>query len=198
MLPPEVFFRPTDANAVRFFAFFNGTITYVIVYHAVAAAVSYVDDARVISERSPRIYIGELGLVKNIPHQVLIENKYYSRTEPWTIVRGIEYDDGYMYLPSSVRANFRLRIIGTKYLDFLASGVSSTAWTATVNLDSPQTEILIAQAIIYLYRTKIMPTQNVGDSQQAIQALQYWENELTNRKMRYGMTPIPATVNYSR
>ena len=177
----------------------NPTAIEFIIYLA-TANTAYVDDARVTADKSPRLYIGNLGLSKNTPHQVLVENSSYSNSEPWTLITGITYDtpNGYMMLPNWVPSSYRLRILGIGYLDFIdSSGDIGTDWDDTVDLDAPQTEILVAQAAIYLFRRQLMPTQNVGDTQQAMNALQIWIAELGERKMRYGMTTPAATINYT-
>ena len=110
------------------------------IYHNVATGTSFVDDARVIAGDRSRLYIGHLGLAQNRPHQVFVEPTNYSQEEDWYKVFDYKVDkDGYLYLPSSVTADYRLRIRGISYLDFLVSGASSTAWTATIALDAPQT-----------------------------------------------------------
>ena len=101
-------------------------------------------------------------------------------------------------LPNWVPSSYRLRILGIGYLDFIdSSGDVGTDWDDTVDLDAPQTEIVVAQAAIYLFRRQMMPTQNVGDTEQAMNALQIWIAELGERKMRYGMETPAATVNYT-
>lgn len=170
------------------------------IYHAVATAADYVDDARVISGgNSPRIYISDLGLVQNKPHQVLIEPSNYSNQEPWPLIHGIAYDqtNGYMYLPDYVSNDYRLRILGTKYLDFYDDdGAVGTDWEDTIAIDSPQTEILVAQAAIYLCNQMVVPNDTSGTSETWIQALGYWQRELMVRKARFGMTAPSATISY--
>lgn len=170
------------------------------IYHDVAAGVSYVDDARVMGPSHPRIYIGNLGLSQNLPHTVSKERSNYSQAEPWTKIEGIDYDfsNGYMYLPYGVSRNYRLRIEGMGYLDFYdSSDVVGTDWDDTISLDSPQTEILVAQAAIYLWRTKALPSYDTGENQQALQALAFWENELRVRKARFSMPKLESTFNHA-
>jgi len=169
-----------------------------IIYHAVAIGISYVDDARVISGRLSRIYIGGIGLAQNKPHKVSYERTPYNQIEPWVIVRGIKVDkDGYLYLPSSVPMNRQMKIEGIGYLDFLLSGVSSTDWTATIELDSPQTEILIAEAALYLYTWMSQPNYETGSRKDYQQMIGYWKQEVEDRKNKFGMEPTAgATVNW--
>ena len=128
-----------------------------------------------------------------MPSQVFIEPDYYSTDEPWQLIHNANLDteSGYLYLPSSVMRDRRLRIIGMGYLDFLASGVSSTAWTAAININSPQTDILIAQAILYLYTWMSMPNFQQGDREDFIQMMGFWQDELRKRKGKFSM-PIPS------
>ena len=176
----------------------NPTAIQFIIYHAVAAGTSYVDDARVIGPDTSKVYIGNLGLGQNKPHQVLIADCDYHYSEPLTLVRDIHYDvtNGYMYLPSGLPNNRNLRIAGTGYLDFLASGVSSTAWTATIAIDSPQTDILIAQAALYLYTVMSMPNFNQGTREQYQETMNFWAGELGRRIGKYGMEAPLSTVSY--
>ena len=174
----------------------NPSVIEFYVYHDVAAGVSYVDDARVIGGTRDKIFIGNLGLAQNLPHKVSREPSDYSQEEPWVIMRGTEISGDYLYVNSSLN-DYRLRIEGIGYLDFLASGVSSTAWTATIDINSPQTEILVACAAVYLWRTRVMPNWTSGDIQDAERALAYWELELRKRKALYGMPTPPATINFT-
>ncbi len=171
------------------------------IHHDVAAGVSYVDDARTIagSTYSPRIYIGDLGLVRNQPHQVLIEPANYSRQEPWTLIRNIRYDqtNGFMTLPSGVSQDYRLRILGNKYLDFYdTSDDVGTDWADTIAIDTPQTEILVAEAAVYLCNRMIVPNFTSGESGRWAQARAYWKDELRDRKSRFGMAAPSATVSW--
>ncbi|KKM08181.1 hypothetical protein LCGC14_1726450 [marine sediment metagenome] len=84
----------------------------------------------------------------------------------------------------------RLRIEGMGYLDFLASGVSSTAWTATININSPQTDILVAQAALYLYTWMSMPNFDSGTTERFQQMMPFWQQELAKRKRLFRM-PMP-------
>ena len=171
------------------------------VYHDVAAGTSYVNDLRVIagSIDSPRLYISDLSLVQNKPHQVLIEPANYSKQEPWTLIHNIRYDqtNGYMYLPSGVSQDYRLRILGNKYLDFYdTSDVVGTDWADTIAIDTPQTEILVAQAAVYLCQQMIVPNYTSGEGDEWARALSYWQRELRERISRFGMLSPPATVSW--
>jgi len=169
------------------------------VYHDVAAGTSYVNDLRVIGPYGNRIYIADLGLAQNKPHQVLIEPDNYSTDEPWALIHNINYDqtNGYMYLPDGVPSDYRLRILGNKYLDFYdSSDVVGTDWEDTIAIDSPQIEILVAQAAIYLCLQKIVPNFTSGESQRWMQALAYWQAELKQRIARFGIISPSATVQW--
>lgn len=163
-----------------------------------ASGTAYIDDARLISGDNGKIYIGGLGLVGNRPHQVLIESTNYSSAEPWILVRGINYDTttGYMYLPTTYSTNLRLRIRGIGLLDFYASGASSTAWTASIALDPPQLDILVAEAAYYLYSWMSLPNYETGTRTAAQQSLAFWSAEASKRKAKYGMRSPSATVHW--
>lgn len=178
----------------------NPSVIEFIIYQKVASKNSYIDDARVIGPDGARIYIGDLGLVKNTPHQVLREQSDYSNAEPWLLIHGITYDrtNGYMHLPSSVTADRRLRILGVKYLDFAdTDGVTGTDWDGdSITIDEPQTEILVAQAAIYLCNQKIIPNDETGESQRWVQAKAEWRRELSERKAKFGMETPGATKDW--
>lgn len=169
------------------------------IHHENAAGTSYIDDARVTGPIQPRIYVGGLGLTENTPSAVYIEPSQYSLDKDWPLIRGIEYDkeNGYMYLPYWVPSNRQLRIGGMGYLDFLASGVASTAWTATININYPQTKILAAQAAIALMRIKSMPSVDTGENQQSLTSIGYWEGELESRVSKFGMMAPKLYMNYA-
>jgi len=170
------------------------------ILHESASGTSYVDDARVIGPPNPRIYIGNIGFAQNQPTQVLIERGNYDNTEPWTLIHGIEYDHegGYMYLPNWVSAGYRLRMKGIGYLDFLASGASSTAWTATINVDSPQLDILVAQAALYLYTEMSMPNFERGDREEYQKMISFWQEKLRKAISQFGMVAPNIPVNRGR
>lgn len=176
----------------------NPSVIAFIIYHASAAGSSYVDDARVISVDNGKIYIGNLGLARNTPHQVLIEQSDYYTGEPWIPIRGINYDttNGYMFLPNTVSMDYRLRVLGIGYLDFLASGVSSTAWTATIAIDAPQLDILVAQAALYLYTQMSLPNFETGTREQYQKMIAFWKQELAERQAKFGMKSPGALVDW--
>lgn len=157
----------------------------------------YVSDARVVDPEGRKIYIGDLGLVQNKPHQILRELANYSQREPWVLLHNYEIGkDGYAYFPTSLK-DYRLRILGIGYLDFLdSSGDSSTAWDSTIAIDSPQTEILVAEAAIYLCNQMIVPNQTSGTSELWKEALGYWKAELRDRQGKYSILAPSATVHW--
>lgn len=164
-----------------------------------ASGTAYVDDARVIGPYVPRTYIGNLGLVQNKPHQVLVEPSDYSTQAKWILVHNIKYDqtNGYMYLPAGVSKDHRLRILGLKYLDFYdSSDVVGTDWEDEIDIDTPQLEILIVEAAIYLCKQKILPTEDQGTNEQWREALAYWDMELRARQGAFSMPAPAATVNW--
>lgn len=169
------------------------------VHHGIAAATSYVDDARVLSGPRGKTYIGELGLAQNRPITIEVEPYYMSQEEPWNAVRGATVNPtGYLVMPTWVPNDRRLRIRGRGYLDFLTTaGVVSEAWTNTINIEAPQLEILIAEAALYLYTTKSMPNDTVGDRKAFQEMAQYWESKARERRLQFGMPLIPAQVSWS-
>ena len=164
------------------------------IYSDVAAGTSYVDDARVIGPDGARQYIGHLGLAQNLPHRVSVEQSDYNNRAPFLTLDSVEYDpeSGYMRTPGL--KDLRLRIEGMGYLDFLASGVSSTAWTATININAPQTDILVAQAALYLYTIMSMPNFDSGTTERFQQMMGFWQGELDRRIRKFRMPPLPITI----
>lgn len=160
-------------------------------------ATAYVDDARVIGGNRSRLYIGHLGLAQNRPHQVWMETTSYSQNEGWMRLRDYKIDqNGYLYLPTIYPNDYRLRIRGIGYLDFLASGVSSTAWTATININQPQLDILIVRAALYLYQEMSMPNFSQGTREKYQEMMGYWKQELAERQNKFGMIPPAATAQW--
>ncbi len=175
----------------------NATQVTFTIHHGVAAATSYVDDARVISDYRGRLNIGYLWLAQNRPHQVYIEPTYYSQEEDWIKITDYKVSqDGYLYIPTIYPSDYRLRIRGIGYLDFLVSGVSSTSWSATIDIESPQLDILVAEAAIYLCNQMVLPNYTSGESDRWARALAYWQNELNDRRMKYGMKSPAATLHW--
>ena len=173
-------------------------ITFTI-HHEVAAATSYVDDARAIGPYQPRLFIDQLGLAQEKPIQIEIEPRYYSTDEPWAIVFNSRIDPelGYVYLPSSVQRDRRLRIKGIGYLDFVdSSGDSSTAWNSTININSPQTDILIAQAALYLYTIMSMPNFSRNTKQDFQEMIGFWERKLRTAIGKFGQEVQSIPVRF--
>ncbi len=167
------------------------------IHHSLAAAtVSYVDDARVESGINDKVYIGDLLFARDAPHGVYLEQGGYSQLEPWERLHKYTVDNtGYLYL-ESVPNGYTLRLVGMGALDFLLNGTSSTAWTATIDINAPQTDILVAEAIVYLYTQMILPNYTSGERESFLQMLQYWEKELEARRAKFSMIPPPATVRW--
>ena len=167
------------------------------IHHQIAGGTSFVDDGRVISGYRDRLYIGNLGLAQNLPNEILIEPSDYSQEEPWLQLHDWEVDeDGYLHLPSSVPNDYTLRIIGKQYLDFLVNGTSSTAGTATINLNDPQTQILSAQTAVNLYKGMSMPNFESGTRKDYQGMIGYWEAKVRERKGRFGMPSLPVTISW--
>jgi hypothetical protein len=167
------------------------------IYHEKAAGISYVDDARVIGPIKDRIYIGDLGLAQNTPHSVEVQFDNSLQYEKWDKINNWDVDsNGYLLLPN-LQNDLHIRIKGVGYLDFLVSGASSELWTATVAVDAPQLYILTAEAVMYLYTQLIMPNFTSGDRETIAKILQYWQAELQNRKNKYSMPTLGATISWS-
>ena len=161
-----------------------------------AASTVYMDDARVFGPHFGKVYIGDLNLANNLPHSVEYSSVSMQNYEVWQPVYRWEVDtDGYLLLPDTVQ-DYMLRIKGVGYLDFLTSGASSTAWTATVDIDSPQLLILTAEAIIFLFTQLVLPNYTSGDRDAFAKILQYWQAELKDRINKFGMVPPPARSDW--
>ena len=168
-----------------------------LTFHYTTGATAYIDDARVLSEPRGKLYIGHIGFPQNTPHRIEIEPNYYSNEEPWTMVTDYKVDDGgYLYIPTKYISDRRLRMRGAKILDYLASGVSSTAWTATIDINQPQLEILIAEAALYLYTYMAMPNFESGQRENFQQMIGFWQRERADRIRKYGMKTAPIPVNW--
>ncbi len=170
-------------------------VTFTIHWNGLGAA--YVDDARVISEPRGKLYIGHLNIARNRPHQVSIEPSYYSQEEDWVRISDYKVDpSGYIYLPTGYVSDRRLRIRGIGYLDFLVSGVNSTAWTATIAIDDPQLKILVAEAALYLYMQMSLPNFETGTRDEYQKAAAYWRSESASRRAKFGMISPPASAHW--
>lgn len=168
------------------------------VYVEDASATVYVNDLRVIGSTRDKVYIGDLNIAQEQPHQVLQQHDRDIYKEPWILLHGCKVgSDDYLYLPPSAIKDYRLRIIGTNYLDFYDSSDDvGTDWDDTIAIDSPQTEILVAEAAIYLCNQKIVPNDTSGVSTNWERARAYWQRELRDRQARFGMVTPSATVNW--
>ena len=162
------------------------------VYHAVAAGTSYVDDLRVYGPARDKLYVGGLGLHRNTPHKVGIVADNFIQYDPWHTLHNWNVSNGYLYFPAP--ANYRVRIEGIGAANWTVSGAVSTLWTAIIDLDQPQLDIVIAEAVMELYRQMISPNYTSGERDNFAQMLQYWEKEMQVRKGKYSMIPPPASV----
>lgn len=171
-------------------------VTFTIHY---ASGTVYVDDARVISSGNAPIYIGDLGLFRNTPLQVFIEPVDYYDGNDWNLVRDAKFDtvNGYMYLPDRYHFDVRLRIIGNTTLNYYdTSNVIGTDWADTISIEQPQLDIIIAQAILNLYQEMSLPNFGSGTRKEYMEVMQYWVNEVRQRKILFGMQLPPVTVNW--
>ena len=163
-----------------------------------AAGSAYIDDLRLIGGTRRKLNIADLGIVLNFPHRIYRQRfggaEGGKDDEPWVELRGYTVgSDGYLYLPSTVPQDYKLRVVGMDYLDF----GNGTAWTDTIDIDSPQTDILIAQAIVNLCQEKVIPIDTASRGQQWEKALAYWMGVLKERKSQFAMPPLGATVHFT-
>lgn len=145
-----------------------------------------------------RIDISSLGLAQNKPHQVWQKPTADILEEPWIFLRHWYVgSDGYLYCRTWTE-DYTLRIIGIGYLDFVDDdGVVGTDWDDdSIDIDSPQTEILVAEAAIYLCNQKVIPTDVSGESDKWERALAYWKRELRDRQAKFGMAAPSATIKW--
>jgi hypothetical protein len=164
----------------------------------VATGTAYVTDARAISKHMGRIYIGDLSLAQDRPHQVFREQTRYSDREPWVRLHNYEIGkDNYLYIGDAPQ-NYRLRIEGIGYLDFYdTSDDVGTDWADTIAIDEPQLQILVAQAAIYLCRQMINPAPDSSTSEEWQRTLAYWQQELRYRQSKFSMPRPPVTVRWT-
>ena len=166
------------------------------IHKAGAATIVYVDDCRVIGPSRDKIYIGDLSLAQNYPHEIFESADSSIDSEPWARIRNYEIgSDGYLYLHEG-SDDSRLRIIGIGYLSFPVTGTLAMDWALTVDINAPQTDILVAEAIVYLYTQMILPNFTSGDKEKFAPALNYWAQELERRRIKFGMRTPPATVTW--
>jgi len=168
-------------------------VTFRIVL-ADAGGTAYVDDARVISETYTETYIGDLGLANNEPREVSVAYDYYFGK--YRRLRGWRVDSDNFLVDIPCYSDQMLRITGIGYLDFLVSGAASELWTATINIDKPQLDILVAEAAKYLYGQKVMPNEESGESDQYSRGYSFWDRELAKRKGMFGMKVPEATTQW--
>ena len=166
------------------------------IHHDIAAGTSYVDDTRVIGPTRNKIYAGDLLLAQHKPVKVDVEWSSYAEREPWIPVPNCTMDKDYwLHIPSGL-SNLRLRIRGMGYLDFYdSSGDTGTDWADTIEIDDPQLQILVAEAACYLYRLRVMPNYSTGVVAEFANALAYWEDELRQRKIDFGMAVMHPRIS---
>ena len=162
--------------------------------HRGASSTAYTDDWRVYGPIRDKVYIGDIGLAQDKPHRVSQAADAAIHNEPWHLLHKYRVQDGWLYLHEG-SANCRLRLEGIGYLNFLVSGAVSTAWAAVIDINSPQTEILVAEAIMYLYTQMILPNFTSGDRESFVEILNYWASELNRRRAKFGMpAPLPSVI----
>jgi hypothetical protein len=168
------------------------------VYLASASATAYISDLRIRGPIYNKVYVGDLDFVKNEPDAIWMEPSNYSTAEPWIPVRNWTLDkDGWLHIPDTGLKR-RLRMEGMGYLDFLdTNGDVGTDWADTIDIDSPQTKILSAQAIIWLCNQMILPNYDSPETERWEKALNYWQRELDKRIKRYSMTLNPIHAKWS-
>lgn len=162
-----------------------------VAIHRGASSVVYWDNAKLTGVTRSKIYVGDLGLALNYPHNIEQQDETCINEEPWTPIRNYEIgSDGYLYLHEG-EDGFWLRINGIGYLDFLVSGVASELWTATIDIEDPQTRILTAQAATWLFKQLISPNYTSGEREKFVPIYQMWQAELNDRIGKFAMkTPM--------
>ena len=166
------------------------------VYRDSATSTDYIDDLRVTCGYYDKVYIGDLSLARTRPHRVSYQYESLRFQEPWNNVRNFRVDsDNYLYLPDVPR-DCILRIEGLGYLDYLVSGASSTAWTATIAVDDPQLKILTAEAVLYLHRQMVFPNNTSGDEKLWAEGYKRWMGELETRKSKFSMIAPHVQANW--
>lgn len=167
------------------------------IYVDSASAVVRVDDARVTGPAFSKVYVGDLGIHLNRPHVVSYQYRGHEHREPWQILRNYKLDtvNNCIFL-HDVPIGAYLRIEGYGYLDFLASGASSTAWTATIAIDDPQLKILTAQAAMWLYEQGTMPQMDAVNRDEFYKALGYRKQKLQEMQDRFAMPALPIIVSW--
>jgi hypothetical protein len=162
-------------------------LTYPAIYDPISDESKAIDSDDLFKE----IDISGLGLADNQPSQVLMREDKTDDGTDWIRLHRWDVDgDGNLWLYEGL-CDYDLKIIGKAYLEF-----TSTAWTATIAIDSPQLDILVAAAAIYLCNQKIMPTDTSGTSEEWQKARAYWADELAKRTRKFGMKSPTATQRY--
>ena len=144
------------------------------------------------------IDISTLGLFNGVPHRVSEAPDADSTDEYWYTLRNWHVEsDGKLYLKEGTCGCY-LKIEGIGYLDFVTPGTStvSDAWTAVMDISSPQTFILVAEAIVYLYTQLSMPNFTTGDRKEMEPILTFWAKMMDYRKSKFKMMPPAATIQY--
>lgn len=96
------------------------------------------------------------------------------------LLRNWRQHDRVIEFPSSWSAGSQIRMIGTGFLS------SISAETDEMEVDYPQTEILYADAILYLLRQGVY--RGPAQSQDGlIKSIGFWEGEAHRRRQRHGM-----------
>lgn len=189
---------PSDRDFIEVTQTINSNpteITFKVIKTNTAASLS-VDDLRVIGATKNKIYIGDLNLAQNTPMEITYSSDSNIFREPWLPLRNWDVDTtGWLFL-KNFPSDYRLRIRGIGYLDFKVSGVVNTSWSATVNIDDPQTQILVANAAVYLCSEMSLPTETSGTSKEWKEAKKEWINELNDRKTRFGMSSPNALTQW--
>ena len=104
---------------------------------------------------------------------------HYSLLLNWTT------DGTTLEFPYTISESYPIRVVGTGHLS------SGSADTDTMELDDPQTELLYAQAAVYLYRQIL--SKSPGQAQQSyLQLLAYWEEQVKRLKSSVAMSSPPV------
>ena len=140
--------------------------------------------------------ITNYGFHRNTPHMVEYTTDPGSTNPTWTTLHNwwVDSSNYLRWLPNQSFNGGALRFRGIKTLQFLLSNSESTNWSATIAIDTPQTDILVAQAIINVCKQYLQPNQESSTTDRWKEARDDWENELRKAIRKHRMATPPATV----
>ncbi len=165
----------------------SGITTLYVVVNYDQTGNAYIDDASLVGTNLKRSYdLSLIGLADGIPHQVYrLPEEGVNDTTPHFRGQGILLDNWYplgssrIQFRSGLEEGTRLRIVGKGHLTQPTSSVS-------VNVDAPQTEIIVALAARRLFADNAFSTPN-RDTKRFREGLAFWDAEVENLIAKYRM-----------